>query len=1282
MHSTQPDVFAVPRGPFIVLAFVFLTVTSQLAHATPTENLNIRILPAPREVTVDGKTGDWDLSGGIFACGDVENMREKMAVWIHTMYDAENLYVLARWRDETPLSNPGTIAGNSGWNGDCLQLRIIADPDKRVTTEKGRREPPICWVTAWQDRDGRDVIDLAFPKGGGRAMKDAQKRGAGQAFKGDEDGKGYVQEMAIPWELLIEGGITPKPGGRIRFSVEPNFNTTSNYRVSIKDIFRPGVTPDRVFTFMAHRCWGYGTFVADGKVEPQKLRLADRREFDVTMRNGVPKIDWTGLFKKEKMAGFEKIQLDMPEDGYVSLNIKNSDGRVVRQLLTANFYTEGRHEVLWDGLTNMSHLRPGEVVEPGAYTWEAIYHTGIGLRLVGWACNPLPRGVWGGDHGQPTAVTTDGGSMFLGWSGSEAGKALVCTDLEGNVRWRHKRGGFGGAQNIAVGEGIVYVSDGGLIYRVSADKGEYSYWEGRDSAMIEHGGDLDGMDFSAGKLYLSQGEGVRVLDADTGREIETIEVPEPGDLEVGPDGAVYLISRGRVLRLTEKGPRTVIPAESKAKCLAVGADGMLYVGRGAPDHRVTVHDRSGDLVRAIGKEGGRALTGPWERDGMRFIDALAVDKSGILWVAEKDDRPKRFSCWNARTGEFVREFFGPTNYGAQGGAISPEEPLTMVGSGCEWRIDEETGRAGVVGVFHRGGMSSTRFGYGPDRRLYVATSASFIRRAPVHIYERLGPGDYRLRTTLSRIIEQQKNSRGKMVDREVGIRVWSDANDDQKKQPDEVRHYRLDLGGWVAGWYLPMTKDMTFYGTNYRIAPTGWTACGAPIYDVGRATPLPQPDDSSGRHGGGMGTTRGLGSVDGRIMVYNSQYGRAHGDFPCYEIATGRLLWSYPSNYVGVHGGHDAPPPKVGMIRAAYDFVGTGRLPEPIGDVFLIGTDKGEWHILTGEGYYLGSLFEGDPMKIKWPENPAPGAIMNSVPPGSGAEDFGGSMIVTDEGELHVQAGKTVYFNCRVVGLDSVKALPGGKLKVSEDELKLARKFREKLLQQSVGTRLATAKKKTVLFTGNLRKDFGVDKPLEFQKSRRAAVDAAIAYDEDHLYLGWQVRDDTPWVNGASDPAEMYARGDTVDFQLGTNPDADPDRREAVRGDLRLSIGPCRGRPTAVIYRRVAEEKNPRQFTSGLEREGYRMDSVTVHRDWKIEVRRDQRRGRYTVEAAVPLSALGIRPELGMKLRGDIGVTHGDDAGRDAVLRTYWNNQHTGLVADEVYELKMQPAHWGRIAFE
>ena len=1266
-----------------------------VATATETENLNIRILPAPASMAIDGKANDWDLSGGVFVCGDVENLRDQMGVWIHAMYNAENLYVLARWLDETPLSHPGLVAGDVGWGGDSLQLRIIADPDRKDPRSK-MGELPVCWVTAWRDRDGKDVIDLAFPRkqeaGGDFNVKDAKTLGGQQAFAVNADGKGYVQEIALPWKTLIDGGIVPKAGGRIVFSVEPNFNTSAGFRITLKDIFRPGVSPDRVFAFQAFGCWGIGTFAPTGKVEPQKLQLADRREFAVTMRDGRPAIDWTGLFEAKKMEGFAKIALDMPEDGYVSLNIKNAEGRVVRQLLTADFLTRGTHELLWDGLTNKSHLKPGEVVEPGSYTWDAIHHKGIGLRLVGWADNAgktpfdSPGGNWGGDHGDPCAVTTDGQSMVLGWTGSEAGQAVVCTDLEGNVKWRHKRGGFGGASHIAVADGIVYVNDNQLnesvIYRVDAKKGDYSPWKGKDTASLPIEPGLAGLDVIGGKLYLATKDGVRVLDATTGDEVAKIAVKDAGDLEAGPDGGVFMISGGSsVLRLAADGTaKPVVTGLQAAKAIAIGADGAIHVAVGDPDNVVKVFDAAGKPLRTIGKQGGRPLLGPWDTSGMRFVSGLRLDSKGVLWAAELDHWPKRFSCWTATDGVFVREFFGATSYGALGGAISPVDPLTLVGSGCEWQLDKETGRASCVGVFCREGMSNSRFGRSRDGRLYVAVATGWIHGAPpVLLYERLGPGRYKLRTRFEAFAEK-KNSEGFPVGKLTGMKIWSDANDDEREQPEESRDYPGDPGGWITGWYMPMTPDLTFYGTMLQLAVTGYTPCGAPQYDPSTARKLPVPADIATR--GSMGAQRGCGSADGTAMLFNGKYGEAHADFACYDITSGQLRWTYPNNYVGVHGGHHAPPASVGMIRGAYDILGTGTLPDPIGDIFVIGTDKGEWHVLTAAGHYLTRLFEADPLKIRWPQSAVPGAIMDNVPPGMGAEDFGGSIAVTDKGELYLQAGKTAYINMKVVGLDTVKRLPGGSLAVSQADLATARQIREKMLQQSVGAAVATARKKTVAFTGDLRKDFDEKQPLAFQKTAADRVEAAIAYDDTHLYLGWAVNDATPWINGAGDPAEMFGGGDTVDFQLGTDAKADRKRSKPVLGDLRLSIGRHGGKPVAVLYRPVAAEKAERKYFSGTVKEGYVIESVKVLDNVKVEVKADEKAKRYVVEAAVPLADLGLRPAADLTLSGDFGATFGDQAGKDTVLRSHWSNQATGIVADEVWELVPQPQNWGQITFQ
>jgi hypothetical protein len=255
--------------------------------------------------------------------------------------------------------------------------------------------------------------------------------------------------------------------------------------------------------------------------------------------------------------------------------------------------------------------------------------------------------------------------------------------------------------------------------------------------------------------------------------------------------------------------------------------------------------------------------------------------------------------------------------------------------------------------------------------------------------------------------------------------------------------------------------------------------------------------------------------------------------------------------------------------------------------------------------------------------------------------------------------------------------IPGGALSLDAGDKQTALKFREEQLQASVGTRRLTIKKASPNFTGSFDGDFTGAEIASFKKQEETGVRTAAAADETNLYLAWDVRDTTPWVNGAETPEAMYLGGDTVDFQLGTDAKSDAKRDKPVLGDLRLSIGNFKGTPTAVLYRPVSNEKAPKTFSSGVIK-AYMVENVQVLAEAKIKV--TKRRDNYVVEAAIPLAALGLKsgPQT---LRGDFGVTYGDGAGQRTRLRNYWSNQHTGLVDDAVFELMIEPKNWGELIF-
>jgi outer membrane protein assembly factor BamB len=1255
-------------------------------NATETEHLGLQVLPPPGKVVVDGGFDDWDLTGGILACSDAENLRDQYSMWFHAMYDGDHLYLLARWKDPTPVNNPG-VQGDMGFQGDCLQFRTLA-------TDATGQELIAHW-DCWKYRQGGDVVSVQYGKKFNEGkIPDAKAEGVHQAFAADADGKGYVQEIAVPWKLLTADKQPLAAGSQMVMTLEPNFTAGAIGRVTMKDIFKPGVPIDRVFTFQGPTCWGYATLEKAGQLAPRPVRLSDGREFPVAMEGSLPVVNWTGLIKTRELTGFKPLEFTMPFDGYVSLNLFAPDGTVARQLLTCGFFAKGKHEVKWDGLTTPYWRTPGEPVEPGEYTWKAIAHQGIGLRLRGWACNAgsapwdsSPTSNWGGDHGVPSACAHDGEKVYLGWTGAEAGKALLACDLQGNVQWKHTNGGIGGAEVVAVDNGIVYVNDGGrLIYRLDAKTGKYVSWKGTSSPELPIAGIWDkggpaagpnmpdrlaGMDARGGKVFISCAPPngrcfLAVLDGETGAVEKLIDVENPGFIRAVSDDVVYVVQDRRTVVAVDPQSGTVKPVVTGldgAVGVTTDDEGRLYVSVRGTVQQVLVFTADGKPAGAIGRPGGRPAVGPFVQDGVLNPAGLVVDKEGRLWVAEGNQTPPRFSVWQARAGAdrqpgaFVKEFLGPTHYGASGGAINPRDPFVMAGEGCEWRIDPTTGRGECLGTFANNVHSAAIYAEGSNGRIYLVTAraGNHDRLKRLVICERLGDGAFALRSTI-------------VADPKAKTTVfWADANGDEQEQADELVTHpaALTMTGYL-GWSLNMNGDLTLYANGLEFQVAEFTPCGAPRYDVAHPRP------SAGFRAGAVPTPdkRRLVAVDDKF-------------FTCFDAADGKPLWTYPNTFSGVHGSHGAPPPEDGLIRGAFGLVGNALLPSPVGGIWAVNGNIGEWHVLTEEGFYLTRLFQGDAFKVQWPDQAVPGAILDNVPAGLGAEDFGGSMRQGADGKVFVQAGKTALWNVEVVGLDTIQQLPGGTVTIDAADATMAGTFREQQLQVVEGKKKYIVKKATVAFTGNLDADFKglgkAEKPA-FAKQADSRVRVAMARDDANLYVGWEVQDESPWVNGADAPEFMYARGDTVDLQIGTDAAADPKRREPGKGDLRLSIGNFRGEPTAVVYRKVADEKRPKVFSSGVVQE-YPMDSVVVLPDAQLVTKVDAKKKQYVVEAAIPLAAIGLSMKDGLTLRGDFGATHGDKSGSDTLLRTHWNNQSTGLVSDEVFELKMEPANWGELLF-
>jgi outer membrane protein assembly factor BamB len=412
---------------------------------------------------------------------------------------------------------------------------------------------------------------------------------------------------------------------------------------------------------------------------------------------------------------------------------------------------------------------------------------------------------------------------------------LVCVDLNGKVIWRQSKGGMGAASHLASDGETVFVRMKGEIYRALVKNGAYTPFTATNSTSLSiadlFGADDapqhphavakdqkakdDTIDFAGlacgnGKLYLSSRARNTVLEVDAaaGTVVRRIDVPAPGRAAFHAGKLLVLSGADKLLAEDVAGEKpsltTVVSGLTAAVGVAVDAkSGRIFISTGGDDNQVKVFTLEGKLVAAIGRPGGRPKLGPWMQDGMRNAAGLCVDPEGKLWVAEASGIPKRISIWNAATGAFVRELFGPTNYGAGGGCILPTDPDIMFGQGCEWKLDPATGQATCLATVSEQGGGFSRFLHGPkDRPLLMTTSQSDIR-----FFERLAPGQWKLRATVSTTGPDKKANpkKPKPGDNDPRTtRFWSDANDDGIEQESEVAvipgHFYQARGFHLSGY--------------------------------------------------------------------------------------------------------------------------------------------------------------------------------------------------------------------------------------------------------------------------------------------------------------------------------------------------------------------------------------------------------------------------------------------------------------------------------------------------
>ena len=189
-----------------------------------------------------------------------------------------------------------------------------------------------------------------------------------------------------------------------------------------------------------------------------------------------------------------------------------------------------------------------------------------------------------------------------------------------------------------------------------------------------------------------------------------------------------------------------------------------------------------------------------------------------------------------------------------------------------------------------------------------------------------------------------------------------------------------------------------------------------------------------------------------------------------------------------------------------------------------------------------------------------------------------------------------------------------------------------------------------------------------------------IGYDDQNLYLAYEVNRRGPLKNQGQQWDRLFKTGASVDLQIAADPAAPADRKAPAPGDQRLLLTFMGRQPAAILYQAVVPGTpldKAWQVVSPVH-------SVTFDRVTKLDSAQlavsDSDNG-YTLEAAIPLAALGLKITPGLRLKLDWGVLVSGPDGTEVLRREYWSNKATHITADAPSEAELHPELWGHIRF-
>ena len=1045
--------------------------------------------------------------------------------------------------------------------------------------------------------------------------------------------------------------------------------------------------------YMGPAVWGLGVFEKQGNLALQERTVQGRA------------------------TGHVPIPFRLTAPGKVSIAIHDAAGKLVRTALGGKPYPAGAHTFLWDGLDDFDRPLPA-----GSYSASLLTHDGITPRYVcdiGVSGTPPYQtedgtGGWAGDYRRPQVMAALDDTLVLGTANAEAAPGAILADLDGRKRAPVAAIGHAVALHKPdpAGKGFGYMlsSAGAKIAKFSLDHGRLEpFTTGRpetqattrkpdekNDAWGARAGSCLAVAVVGDRLVVSSraDDKLLLLDLASGEPRGEASLKSPFGLAAAADGGLYAVSGNAVGRYDlAAGTFTPLRADlDEPQHLACDAEGNVYVSLQGKTMQVWKLSPTGQVLATFGVAGGRPSLGAFTPTGMLNPYGIAVDRAGRLWVAEADDLPKRYSAWNA-DGTLFKQFFGSVPYSTRAcpdyakpehvyvegvryvvdyaaGTWSPDATVLRTSTDGPYTFEGSSWVSGLNGN-HNGGTYAT-----------VGGRKFFLRRGTNSIlYEAVG----------DRYVPRMKLLGKGLPDTPLAgkNRIWLDANNDGRVQDAEI------VEGMLKSTYngMPMDGSLNLYWCEGR----SWAAQGGakarPPYRVMRwkflgfgpngelkyADPMAAEVVAEDPEGGMFADLLVDEAGSAYVLVSSGSLGRgerAHGSG--HRIvkfaADGTKQWEYHN--VECAFAWTAPNYTPGYVVSAMVF-SEQRHP----DLLAVTGYYGQYFLLDKKtGLFVDALGEDQ----------------------RSAYTLGPHMVLTESfnGALfrHDASGKTYFIGgdadervWDLEGLGSIQrqTIP---LTVSADmRAKAEAAARQNLLaaQSAAGKKTATIKRLSSARIDGRDDEWVNVPPLTICLEGSRTAQAQWGYDDDNLYVRFQVGDESPFVNTPTDQRLLFKTGDSVEVNLATDTSPRPVRgqnQQAMRpGDMRIIMARTPDEKlVATRYRYATTDKEkPNAFTVETMSSGKdTLDDVVPWND--LPMRATCAADGYVVEAAIPWSAIGVEPRSGLLLSGDVGVIYGNEGGTKNAIRYQWSDKspEVSINNDIPSEIRIHPNDWAALVLE